>query len=114
MVTAVARYKKTPKGRAANKRYRQSAKGKAAAARYRKTPEAKAIQKSAKAKARKARYRRSEKGRATQERYRAKLREKGGGSVVGSARRALFGFGTPGRFAQMLTDASWKRRCSPH
>jgi hypothetical protein len=64
-----ARYKKTPKGKAANKRYRQSAKGKATATRYRQT---------AKAKAREGQYRRSEKGKAAlvkaRARHKAKLR----------------------------------------
>jgi hypothetical protein len=61
--SAVSKYKRTPKGWAANKRYPQSAKGKAAAA-------------STKAKARNARYKRSEKGRAAQAKARARLREK--------------------------------------
>jgi hypothetical protein len=56
---AVTKYKKSPRGRIANKHYQQSDKGKATAARYRKT---------AKAKARNARYKRSEKGKAAQAR----------------------------------------------
>ena len=61
------RYRKTPKGKAANKRYWQSAKGKATAARYRKTT---------KAKARDARYKRSAKGKVALANARARYMAK--------------------------------------
>jgi hypothetical protein len=55
MTTRNARYKQTPKGKAANRRYRHSAKGKATDARYKRTRKYKAWE---------AAYRRSERGKA--------------------------------------------------
>ena len=56
-----ARYKRSPKGKAASARYRRSAKGKAVVARYKH---------SAKGKATEIRYKRSAKGKAVVSRYR--------------------------------------------
>jgi hypothetical protein len=56
MVSRKARYKSTPKGRAASGNYRHSAKGRAARARYKKSEKGKAAAK---------RYRQSEAGRSS-------------------------------------------------